>query len=314
MLACIACLKKEHEDDSDGAKNSVHGATNKGGAKSLASQIKQMVLKFSGQCKGGGRSAYYNKCNYEDTSASYLRGASTCSTQPWEFGRFDGGTSSMRFLEDMMVLDEEDKGVPKEWITQVEPGVHITFVSIPNGTGNDLKRIRFDREMFNKWQAQLWWGENYDRIMELYNVHKFSRQALNTPSRSLNTPSRSDDGNQRESFYSRVESFIMSSPATTTQIRDHSSVPDPSEHMIMDTSRLTRSSAASLISMSNTSSDPEIREWVEQDEPGVFITIRQHPDGSRELRRVRFSREMFGEVHAKLYWEENRDRIQSQYL
>jgi len=29
-------------------------------------------------------------------------------------------------------------------------------------------------------------------------------------------------------------------------------------------------------------------EWVEEDEPGVYITIRQLPDGTRELRRVRF--------------------------
>lgn len=29
-------------------------------------------------------------------------------------------------------------------------------------------------------------------------------------------------------------------------------------------------------------------EWVEEDEPGVYITIRVLPDGSRELRRVRF--------------------------
>jgi hypothetical protein len=29
-------------------------------------------------------------------------------------------------------------------------------------------------------------------------------------------------------------------------------------------------------------------EWVEQDEPGVYITIRALPGGSRELRRVRF--------------------------
>lgn len=29
-------------------------------------------------------------------------------------------------------------------------------------------------------------------------------------------------------------------------------------------------------------------EWVEQDEPGVYITIRSLPGGTRELRRVRF--------------------------
>ena len=35
--------------------------------------------------------------------------------------------------------------------------------------------------MFDKWQAQRWWGENYDRIVELYNVQRFNRQALQTP-------------------------------------------------------------------------------------------------------------------------------------
>lgn len=40
------------------------------------------------------------------------------------------------------------------------------------------------------------------------------------------------------------------------------------------------------LSVSNAS-DLET-EWVEQDEPGVYITIRTLPSGARELRRVRF--------------------------
>lgn len=40
------------------------------------------------------------------------------------------------------------------------------------------------------------------------------------------------------------------------------------------------------LSISNAS-DMEA-EWVEQDEPGVYITIRALPGGTRELRRVRF--------------------------
>lgn len=40
------------------------------------------------------------------------------------------------------------------------------------------------------------------------------------------------------------------------------------------------------LSVSNAS-DLET-EWVEQDEPGVYITIRILPNGARELRRVRF--------------------------
>jgi len=29
--------------------------------------------------------------------------------------------------------------------------------------------------MFNKWQAQRWWAENYDKVMELYNVQRFNQ-------------------------------------------------------------------------------------------------------------------------------------------
>ncbi|KAL2534327.1 Protein Brevis radix-like 3 [Abeliophyllum distichum] len=85
----------------------------------------------------------------------------------------------------------------------------------------------------------------------------------------------------------------------------------------MDASMRTTSSSRDAdrsgeISISNAS-DLE-SEWVEQDEPGVYITIRALADGKRELRRVRFSREKFGEMHARLWWEENRARIHKQYL
>jgi hypothetical protein len=41
--------------------------------------------------------------------------------------------------------------------------------------------------MFNKWEAQRWWGENYDRIVELYNVVTFSgrQQGCSTPASSV---------------------------------------------------------------------------------------------------------------------------------
>jgi hypothetical protein len=40
--------------------------------------------------------------------------------------------------------------------------------------------------MFNKWEAQRWWRENYDRVVELYNVQTFSRgQGFSTPSSSI---------------------------------------------------------------------------------------------------------------------------------
>lgn len=47
--------------------------------------------------------------------------------------------------------------------------------------------------MFNKWQAQRWWAENYDKVMELYNVQRFNQQAVPLP-----TPPRSEDEVSRE--------------------------------------------------------------------------------------------------------------------
>ena len=55
-----------------------------------------------------------------------------------------------------------------------------------------------------------------------------------------------------------------------------------------DPSRATTSSLdEASVSVSNAS-DLEAAEWVEQDEPGVCLTIRELGDGTRELRRVRF--------------------------
>lgn len=48
-------------------------------------------------------------------------------------------SASGRRAEPVVLVEENE---PKEWVAQVEPGVLITFVSLPRG-GNDLKRIRF---------------------------------------------------------------------------------------------------------------------------------------------------------------------------
>ncbi|KAI9083879.1 hypothetical protein K1719_034137 [Acacia pycnantha] len=310
MFTCIACTKQlaEEREIEGGARESGTPSA-KEAVKSLTTQIKDMALKFSG-------------------------GASSSSTPAWDFigTHYPAGRSDQRFVGDQtprgrksasvcdVVLEKEDE--PKEWMAQVEPGVHITFVSLPNG-GNDLKRIRFSREMFDKWQAQRWWGENYDRIMELYNVQRFNRQ--------INTPTRSED-EQRDSSYSRLgsarDSPMCSSLNKEWTQRNYPKTPGNRGHhpyelsdqgggshfqggSSFEASRTTTSSRDEP-SISN-GSDMEA-EWVEQDEPGVYITIRQLTDGTRELRRVRFSRERFGEVHAKNWWEENRERIQAQYL
>ncbi|KAK4773567.1 hypothetical protein SAY87_028586 [Trapa incisa] len=54
-------------------------------------------------------------------------------------------------------------------------------------------------------------------------------------------------------------------------------------------------------------------EWVEQDEPGVYITFTSLPGGAKDLKRVRFSRKRFTEKEAEQWWAGNRARVYEQY-
>ncbi|KAI4344574.1 hypothetical protein L6164_011783 [Bauhinia variegata] len=367
MLTCIARPKKPgnesqpDESDSDNPEKTQ-------AIKSLTSQLKDMALKASGAykhcspCTGPGtqgriRSNIESDGDSDRFPWSYRRTGSSSSTTTRTWGkemeaRLKGissgegtpNSASGRRVEPVVLFVEENE--PKEWVAQVEPGVLITFVSLPRG-GNDLKRIRFSREMFNKLQAQRWWAENYDRVMELYNVQRMNRNAFPLP-----TPPRSEDESLK---LESAEESPVTPPLTRERLPrnlyrpsglgmgysssdsfDHHSM--QSRHFFdsgglnstpkvstisaaktetsMDTSMRSSSSREADrscdVSISNAS-DLET-EWVEQDEPGVYITIRALPGGKRELRRVRFSRERFGEVHARLWWEENRARIHEQYL
>ncbi|XP_062171208.1 PH, RCC1 and FYVE domains-containing protein 1 [Alnus glutinosa] len=54
-------------------------------------------------------------------------------------------------------------------------------------------------------------------------------------------------------------------------------------------------------------------EYVEQDDPGVYITLTNLPGGVKDLKRVRFSRKRFSEKQAEQWWAENRARVYEQY-
>ncbi|GAV70170.1 RCC1 domain-containing protein/FYVE domain-containing protein/BRX domain-containing protein/BRX_N domain-containing protein [Cephalotus follicularis] len=54
-------------------------------------------------------------------------------------------------------------------------------------------------------------------------------------------------------------------------------------------------------------------EWIEQYEPGVYISLVALQDGSRDLKRVRFSRRRFGEHQAATWWQENREKVYDRY-
>ncbi|KAJ6926334.1 hypothetical protein NC651_010687 [Populus alba x Populus x berolinensis] len=54
-------------------------------------------------------------------------------------------------------------------------------------------------------------------------------------------------------------------------------------------------------------------EWVEQYEPGVYITFTVSPGGEKGLKRVRFSRKRFAEKEAGRWWEENQAMVYQHY-
>ncbi|KAJ7951545.1 Brevis radix-like protein [Quillaja saponaria] len=367
MLTCIACSKQLnngslHQQEEDEA---IGTPRTKQAIKALSAQIKDMALKASGaykNCKPCSGSSNGNRNrNYAGSDAasnsgrfhySYHRtGSSNSTPRLWGKGMEarlkvlssgEGTPASASGRTESVVFMEEDK--PKEWVAQVEPGVIITFVSLPQG-GNDLKRIRFSREMFNKWQAQRWWAENYDKVMELYNVQRANHQGV-----PLSMPPRSED---ESSKIESVRDSPVTPPLSKERLPRHIHRPmgmgysssdsldqPPMQFHNYDTSGLAsipklssisgaKTEASSLDGSVRTSSSKEAdqsgelsisnasdmeTEWVEQDEPGVYITIRALPGGTRELRRVRFSRERFGEMHARLWWGENRGRIHEQYL
>lgn len=86
---------------------------------------------------------YFQPGSSSTPSWHFMNAASAAGPRDSAYTAFGGDDMtpnriSSRF--DDMNLGEEDG--PKEWLAQVEPGVQITFVSLPRG-GNDLKRIRF---------------------------------------------------------------------------------------------------------------------------------------------------------------------------
>ena len=94
---------------------------------------------------------------------------------------------------------------------------------------------------------------------------------------------------QRDSTYTRIESARESrdwTPRHNYRPPGGSGIPHHFYGPPMDAARITTSSRDDPPSVSNASEMQA--EWVEEDEPGVHITIRQLPDGTRELRRVRF--------------------------
>ncbi|XP_078156095.1 protein Brevis radix-like 1 [Carex rostrata] len=163
--------------------------------------------------------------------------------------------------EDIVPIEEVkvgggDEGEDKEWISEPDPGVLITLVQLPHG-GNLLKKIYFSEELFDSWQAESWWRENEEKIVDLYSISQISSSQNQYPSDQENQIDEAEESaeisGQRNSWYRCLGS------------RDDGSVG------ISETERGGEAAAA---------------EWVVEDEPGVFVILRSLPDGSPVFDRV----------------------------
>ncbi|KAL3830019.1 hypothetical protein ACJIZ3_018821 [Penstemon smallii] len=168
MLTCMARSKQPSDDSSsfstDHQNHPPEKLQSKQAIKTLSSQIKDMALKASGAyrhcapCATTQPPAGQNRSIGESDSVasdkfrwSYRRtgssnSSSTAGKRELEArlkgissGEGTPASASGRRVDPVVFVEENE---PKEWVAQVEPGVLITFVSLPGG-GNDLKRIRF---------------------------------------------------------------------------------------------------------------------------------------------------------------------------
>ncbi|KAL6651738.1 hypothetical protein ACP70R_010663 [Stipagrostis hirtigluma subsp. patula] len=87
----------------------------------------------------------------------------------------------------------------------------------------------------------------------------------------------------------------------------------PDDHDRRETERF-QINLHSLNTRSSSSPNNQVEaEWIEQYEPGVYLTLASLRDGTKELKRVRFSRRRFGEHQAESWWNENRDKVYEKY-
>nr|KYP76012.1 putative E3 ubiquitin-protein ligase HERC2 [Cajanus cajan] len=64
------------------------------------------------------------------------------------------------------------EGLKSEWVEQYEPGVYITFTTLPCGK-KGLKRVRFSRKRFSEKEAEKWWEENQGTVYHKYGIEGY---------------------------------------------------------------------------------------------------------------------------------------------
>ncbi|GLJ56110.1 hypothetical protein SUGI_1204530 [Cryptomeria japonica] len=312
MLACIACSKRLNDSIDEDGSATPRSPASREAIKNLTAQIKEMALKVSGSYRYSkpsglsreGQLRFMLESELAGSESATPSGGASTSARPSNVlssSKIDllrssnsssNGTPKFNNASEPMEGEEPDDEC-KEWISHVEPGVIITLISLEGGE-NQLKRIRFSRELFNKRQAQLWWTENQEKVLELYNIRP------NTKGENGGDIPRSRgeerDGNVQEA---RDANILPIRPVSATSSHEA----DRSDDLQSCSDKYSMHSATNSSEQDEEQEQEQEQEaeWVEEDEPGVYITIYSSPSGAREVKRVRFSREKRAHL-VKIRW------------
>ncbi|XP_061372585.1 protein BREVIS RADIX-like [Gastrolobium bilobum] len=150
MFLCMNPCAKPTPVDGDEDDRGNGTPNTKEAVKGLTSQIKDLALKLSGKKikAGNPKSIKYDTVSEEGVPYGYIGGGSTSSTPALDYtnpnqspiGNTTPGVRQPQPPAGSVAM--VDMTGSNKWIAKMEPGAHITVVSLPTG-GNDLKRIRF---------------------------------------------------------------------------------------------------------------------------------------------------------------------------
>ncbi|KAH7680694.1 Regulator of chromosome condensation 1/beta-lactamase-inhibitor protein II [Dioscorea alata] len=204
----------------------------------------------------------------------------------------------------------------KDMAERLPPGVYendqITPVYMPNGVeshasySSDLRR---DGQLRN------------DATTNAVNSSSINSVVTNGLSAQNHLPRNALEANELSSRFqnnwsvqSNKSNDNLYTTARDSNAEPHISSSRAEDHDYKETEPRVNGENSSSKSRISTSPGNQVEaEWIEQYEPGVYITLVALRDGTRDLKRVRFSRRRFGEHQAETWWSENREKVYEKY-
>ncbi|XP_020599320.1 uncharacterized protein LOC110038758 [Phalaenopsis equestris] len=254
-----------------------------------------------------------------------LRGQIDSLRQRSEFQEYELHKSAKKVQEAMAIAAEESakSKAAKEVIKALTAQLKEMAEKLPEGINDaDLMRWRFlpngdgfdtlHCENSNAVQNLMNGSNNVSKQLDPLTLHPAPANGI-TRLKSAQIINIEDTG-----LSHNVQNHTIPGLEANTEHAHNYSKPHRSRSML---GYLYRNDSKSLQKLKNgskprsrtTESNQVEAEWIEQYEPGVYITLIALQDGLRGLKRVRFSRRKFGEKQAETWWSENRAKVYEKF-